>query len=59
MSKLWNLRCQTKRKKKDTAGTEEEAAERLAEALGMEVVEDEGIEGKEEGRGTQQALEDL
>ena len=43
----------------ETAGTEEEAAAGLAEALGMEVEEDEGSEGKEGGGGTQRALEDL
>ena len=43
----------------EIAGTKEEAAEGLAEALGMEVVEDEGSEGEEEGGGTQRALEDL
>ena len=43
----------------ETAGTEEEAAEGLAEALRMEVEEDEGREGEEGGGGTLRALEDL
>ena len=37
--------------------TEEEAAEGLAEALGMEVEEDVGIKGGEGGGGTQRAME--
>ena len=43
----------------ETAGTKEEAAEGLAEALGMEVEEDVGNEGEEEGGRTQRALEFL
>ena len=42
-----------------TGGTKEEAAKRLAEALGMEVVEDEGSEGEEQGGGTLRALRAL
>ena len=41
------------------AGTEEEAAERTAEALRMEGVEDEGIKGEEGGGGNQRSLEAL
>ena len=40
----------------ETAGTEEEAAEGLAEALVMEVEEDRGSEGEEGGVGTQWEL---
>ena len=40
----------------ETAGNKEEATEGLAEALGMEVVEDEGSEGEEGGRGNLRAL---
>ena len=36
----------------ETAGTDEEAAEGLAAALEMEVEEDRGSEGEEEGDGT-------
>ena len=43
----------------DTAGTEEEAAEGMADALRMEGMEDEGREVEEEGGGTLQALESL
>ena len=43
----------------ETAGTEEEATEGMAEALRMEGVEDEGSEGEEGGGGTQRALEAL
>ena len=43
----------------ETAGTEEEAAEGIAAALEMEVVEDEGSKGEEEGGGTPRALEAL
>ena len=43
----------------DTAGTEEEAVEGMAEALGMEGMEDEKIKGEEGGGGTQRALESL
>ena len=43
----------------ETAGTEEEAAEGLVDALRMEVEEDEGSEGEEEGGGTLRALRDL
>ena len=43
----------------ETAGTEEEAAEGLAAALGMEVEEDMESEGEEGGGGTQRALEAL
>ena len=39
--------------------TEEEAVGGLVEALGVEVKEDRGSEGKEEGGGTQRALEAL
>ena len=41
----------------ETAGTEEEAAEGLAEALRMEGVEDEGNEAEEGGGGTLRTLE--
>ena len=37
-------------------GGEEEAAEGLAAALGMEIEEDRGSEGEEGGDGTQRAL---
>ena len=40
----------------ETAGTEEEAAEGLKAALEMEVEEDKGSEGEDEGGGTQRAL---
>ena len=40
----------------ETAGTEEEAAEGLAEALRMEGVEAEGSEGEEGGGGTLREL---
>ena len=40
----------------ETEGTEEEAAEGLVAALEMEVEEDRGSEGEEEGGGTQRAL---
>ena len=40
----------------ETAVTEEEAEEGLAAALNMEVKEDRGSEGEEEGGGTQRAL---
>ena len=40
----------------ETAGTEEEAAEGLAAALELEVENDRGSEGEEEGGGTQRAL---
>ena len=43
----------------ETAGTEEEAAEHLVAALGMEVEEDRGREGEEGGDGTQRALGSL
>ena len=43
----------------ETAGTEEEAAEGLAEALGMEVEEEGASEGEEGGGETLRALEDL
>ena len=43
----------------ETAGTKEEAAAGMAEALGMEVEEDEGSEGKEGDGGTQRAPEAL
>ena len=43
----------------DMAGTEEEAAEGLVEALRMEVEEDEVSEDEEGGGGTLRALEDL
>ena len=39
--------------------TEEEAAEGLAAALGMEVEEERRGDGEAEGGGTQRALEDL
>ena len=40
----------------EMAGTEEEAADGLADALEMEVEENRGREGKERGDGTQRAL---
>ena len=40
-------------------GTEEEAAEGLAEVMGVEVEEDEGSKGAEGGGGTLRALEAL
>ena len=40
----------------ETAGTEEEAAEGLTAALEMEVEEDRGSEGEDEGEGTLRAL---
>ena len=40
----------------ETAGTEEEAAEGLVVALEMQVDENRGSEGEEEGGGTQRAL---
>ena len=40
----------------ETAGTEEAEAEGLAAALEMEVEEDRGSEGEEEGGGNQRAL---
>ena len=43
----------------ETVGTDEEAAEGLAAALGMEVEEERGIKGEEGGGGTQRALEAL
>ena len=43
----------------ETAGTEEEAAERLAEALRMEVEEEGASEGEDEGGGTLHALRAL
>ena len=43
----------------ETAVTEEEAAAGMEEALRMEGVEDEGIEGEEGNGGTQRALEAL
>ena len=43
----------------ETATTEEEAAEGLAAALALEVEEDRGSVGEDEGGGTQQALEAL
>ena len=43
----------------ETAGTEEEAAEVLEEALRMEGVEDEGSKGEEGGGGNLRALEAL
>ena len=43
----------------ETAGTEEEAVEGLAAALGMDVEEDRESEGEEGGGGTQRALEAL
>ena len=52
MAGLNNLRI-------ETAGTEEEAADGLMAALGMEVEEDRDSEGKEGGDGTQGALGDL
>ena len=42
-----------------TAGTQEEAEEGMAAALGMEVEADRGREGEEGGGGTQRALEAL
>ena len=41
----------------ETAGTEEEVSEGLAAVLEMEITEDRGSEGEEEGGGTQRALE--
>ena len=52
MAKLNNLNI-------ETVGTEEEAAEGLAAALEIEVVEDEGSKGEYGGGGTQRALEAL
>ena len=52
MSGITNLRI-------ETAGTEEKTVEGMAEALRMEVEEDEGSEGEEGGGGTQRALEAL
>ena len=43
----------------ETARTEEEAAEGLADALGMEAEVERGSEGEEGGGGTQRALEAL
>ena len=43
----------------ETAVTEEEAAEGMAEALQMEIEEERDSEGGEEGGGTQRALEAL
>ena len=43
----------------ETAGTEEEAADGLKAALGMEVEEDRDSEGEEGGEGTQRALVSL
>ena len=43
----------------ETAGTEEEAAEGLAAALAMEVKEDRGSKGEEEGGVTQRHWEPL
>ena len=40
----------------ETTGTEEEVAEHLEAALGMNVEEDGGSEGEEGGEGTQRAL---
>ena len=40
----------------ETAGTEEKAVEGLAEALGMDIEEDEGSEVEEGGRGTLRTL---
>ena len=40
----------------ETAGTKEEATEGMAEALGMEGMEDDGSEGEEGGGGTQWAI---
>ena len=40
----------------ETARTEEEAAEGLVSALGMEIEEDMGGEGEEGGKDTQRAL---
>ena len=40
----------------ETARTEEEAAEGLVAALGMEIEEDRGGEGEEGGKDTQRAL---
>ena len=40
----------------ETAGTEEEAEENLEAALEIEVKEDRGCEGEEEGGGTQRTL---
>ena len=52
MTRLVNLNI-------ETATTEEEAAEGLAAALDMEVEEERDSEGREEGGGTQRALEAL
>ena len=46
----------TKKLTIETAGTEEEAADGLKAALGMEVEEDRDSEGEEGGEGTQRAL---
>ena len=43
----------------ETVSTEVEATEGMAEALRMEVDEDEGSEGEEGGGGTQRSLEAL
>ena len=43
----------------ETAATEEEEAEGLAATLAMEVKEDRGSKGEDEGGGTQRALEAL
>ena len=43
----------------EAAATEEEAAKGLAAALAMEIKEDRGSEGEDEGGGTQRALEAL
>ena len=43
----------------ETAGSEEEAEEGMAEALEMEVERDRGSKGEEGGGGTQRALEAL
>ena len=43
----------------ETAGTEEEAVQGLASALGMYIEEDRGSKGEEGGDGTQRALEAL
>ena len=43
----------------ETAATKEEAVEGLAAALNMEVEEDRGSDGEEEGGGTQRSLESL
>ena len=44
---------------KEMAGTEDEVAEVFAEALRMEVEEDEGSKGEDECGGTQRELESL